>query len=258
MLSRKLIAAVAMVALSAVSLVGQSAHAAGWAGFAAEGSNNAFGWSSVDDFDASMAGHIGTDGALMGTPSINENGFFFLNPNFTVDANDVEIDSVNEWGVSISGTNIGSITIPDVPGGSNPDLITEIIVRESGTYVSDDPQADFNLQTSITVTQVAPSPPLPFLPFETKSVTLLGGDYNFYPDGTWDVELIYEADKSAILSPTGFDTFRLDLTNLFQLTPTGVGNGSSISKTRADVIIPEPATSLLLMMGVAVGLRRRR
>ncbi len=256
MLSRKPIAAFTMVAFSAVSLAVQSVHAAGWAGFAAEGSNNAFGWSSVDDFDPTMAGHIGSDGALMGTPSINENGFFFLNPNFVVDSNDVEINSVNEWGVSISGTNVGSITIPDVPGGSNPDLITDIIIRESGTYVSDNPQADFNLQTSITVTQVAPAPPLPFLPFETKSVFL--ASYNFYPDGTWDVELIYEADKSAILSPTGFDTFRLDLTNLFQLTPTGVANGSSITKTRADVIIPEPATSLLLIFGAVAAMRRRR
>jgi len=255
MVSRKSFIAFSIAAI-ALFIASQPLAAGPWVGFAAEGSNQAFGWSSIDDFNPALAGDTSPDGALMGTPSINENGFFFLSPNITVDANDTEVNAVNEWGVSISGTNVGSISIPDDNVGPNPDLITDIIVRESGTYVSNDPLADFNVVVTLVVTQVAPAPPLPFLPFD--NVSAFTADVNFHPDGTWDVEFAFEADKSSILSPTGFDTFRLDLTNQLQLLPSGISNGSSITKLRSDVIIPEPATAAMLLLGSSIVLIRRR
>jgi len=254
MLSRKSKLAFSIAATLAL-ITARPLLAGPWA-MSPEGSNSAFGWSSIDDVDPTLAGGIGADGPLMGSPTVNENGFFFLSPNITVDANDTEVNSVNEWGVSISGTNVGNISIPNDNVAPNADLITDIIVRESGTYVSNDPLADFSVLATLVVTQVAPNPPLPFLPFD--SVSAFTADVNFNPDGTWDVQFVFEADKSSILSPTGFDTFRLDLTNQLQLLPSGIANGSSITKLRSDVIIPEPASAAMLLLGSTLVLIRRR
>lgn len=249
-------------AIALVLFVADSALASAWAGFAESGSNSRFGWSSLDSADPTQAGHTSPEGALMGTPTISPAGFFFENANIVVDTSDTIVNAVNEWGVSTTGSNVGNISVPAMPGGSTPTPITEIIVRESGTYSSAAPLNDFQVLVTMLITPIDPPgvPALPFLPpppFVSRSA--FTADVNFNGDGTWDVELVLDVTNIAELNNAGLNTFRLDLTNQLQLTGAGISADSSITKDFASVIVPEPATGLVLLVsGVFAGLRRRR
>ena len=147
------------IRLSAVMLsVAVVANAAPF-GFNGSGQNSSFGWAA----DAPTFGHTGTDNANMGSPLVGTSGFEFNNHfgdmDYSLDDSRPNIDSHVEWAVSINGgVALGVPVSGSNPGGATP--ITQVIVRESGTYSSADPVNDFSVAQSIGI-----QPLEPFFPY---------------------------------------------------------------------------------------------
>lgn len=224
--------------------------------FNATGENSEFAWTSVHDNDLTQLGNTGADQDVMGSPTVTPDGFFFLNTNYDVDSNRSSINSVEKWVVANKTGTFAGATINNPPTSANPPTTTEIIVRESGTYVSNDPLNDFNILVSVSIVQEAPLPQFGFA-FALKSA--FTQDVNFHPDGTWDLQLTINVANEFGFTPTGMEAFRIDLSNGFNLVNPN-DTAVSITKERADIIVPEPASLMVFgfVVGVAAIRRGRR
>ena len=243
--------------IAAASLISTTAYAVDF-NFNQAGQTSAFGWNG----QSPAFGHTGTDNQNMGSPTVNSNGFFFINEfgdmNYVVNAGTPNINSQVEWAASTKGAVVfGQAVQGSNPGGAAP--ITQIIVRESGTFVSQDPQADFSITQSFGIQFFDPSPPFPFN-IAPYAVSLPQPTFDLI-NGTWQTEItidITTLDLGGIFAPAGADTMAFDLTNIIALSPEAA-TSASITKTRAEIFTPEPGTLCLLGLGlIAVGVRRRR
>ncbi len=240
--SLRIVVAAAIVSTASV------ATAAPW-NFNAAGQNSRFGWST--NHASNLLGQ--TQGPWMGSPVVTEDGVFFnsayaMDPmNFTVDAANPQRSTDERWVMSTVPSGAGGaigLQGSNPPGAPRFESITFI---ETGTYVSDNPAADFGgSNQSAFLFVYAPIPTV--VPFTPLNVT-------FNQDGTWIATAVI--DLLALPGGLGADTMEIHLINTLTVSPTAPN--SSMTKLTASVIIPEPA-SLLLILGAAPTLliRRRR
>ena len=218
------------------------------------GQTATFGWSGVGP----NFGHTGTDSAAMGSPTVNDLGLFFVNEfsdmHYTVNSGTPSLNSHVVWAMSTNGMNVtGEQVLGSNPPGAAP--ITQLIIRESGTFVSDAPTTDFAISQAVGIQFFDP---FGFFPY---TVNLPAPTFNLV-DGTWETELIIDITTvnplgMGVVAPNGVDTMRVDLVNDVALMP-GAPGSASFTKLRAEIFIPEPGSMLLLSLGGAAALLRRK
>jgi hypothetical protein len=196
-------------------------------------------WSNASGSNADFAWSNGKSGeGMWGNPVVTTLGFWFtaMKPTFKAEATYPASNTL----VSTCSVLVNTI---------NPKLISELHIREYGTYSGD--IADV-IATSGTLT--------------VSLITPYGGVQNlgnltvsFNPaNHTWTA---FKDVNLAALNPAGGkDTFNITVTNYLQATPDGVGATTAIiQKTGGRFIVPEPATLALALVGFAMlSLRRSR
>ncbi|MCB9853016.1 MAG: PEP-CTERM sorting domain-containing protein [Phycisphaerales bacterium] len=220
----------------------------------ASGQNSRFSWSAVHSSNPGLLGH--TTETAMGSPDVSPLGLFFQGSHasdpmdFVVDVNDTQVDTDERWVMS---------TVPAAPvaagnalnlNGSNPPgaaPFDSIRVVETGTYVSNNPLADFSRNQSIAITI--------FDPF-TFTFPFAMLDLAFYPNGTWVATA--EIDLLAPTFGAGVKTMQVDLINILALTQSGISANASITKTSSYIYVPEPSTVILSLVALPMIFVRRR
>jgi len=193
------------------------------------GSNADFAWSSGKSGDG-----------MWGNPVVTTKGFWFTNmdPSFKAEAT---------FPLSYTRTSTCAVTIDDV----GAPLITELHIREYGTYSGD--IADVS-QTggTLSLTLMVPSG-------GTQNLGNLAVSFN-PADHTWTAWK--DVDLAALRPgpPPGLDRFIVTVTNHLKATPDAIGETSAmIQKLGGRIIIPEPATLSLALVGFAmISVRRSR
>ncbi|MFQ5410874.1 MAG: hypothetical protein ACE5E1_04425 [Phycisphaerae bacterium] len=203
-----------------------SADASAWT-MNASGANPAFGW---------FGGQDNTD--LFESPTVNEAGFFFSPTAFRADGG---------GGVGNNATDFARVTVDialSSPPGALP--IDQITIQEWGTWSNgtNDPGTDFQVQADFSVFRFDPFPP---------GVTgALSMPVTFNPDGTWHAELTLVA--GAVGNPPASDVpwqkFQITVTDTIAVVGSAPA-GSFIDKTGMNIILPEPASLLLVFAGFA-------
>ncbi len=220
--------------------------------FDASGRNSRFSWSSVHGTNPTLLGQV--DGPWMGSPIVTTDGVFFNSShaadpmNFVVDSNNPQKQADERWVISTVAKppiNAGGAVGVDgsLPLGA-PNL-EFVRVVETGTYVSDNPLADFTRNQSVFVTIFDP---FGFAPTQ-------GLDITFNPDGTWIA--VTEVDLLAATFGQGAKTIQIDLTNILNIATTAPST-ASITKTSSLIIIPEPASAMFAIVCASFVVCRRR
>ncbi len=197
------------------------------------GSNAAFGWSN---------GTNNTD--LFGSPIVTTAGFFFLQPNdFSAQGGD---------GISDSATDFARVIVDvagSTPAGAPP--IHFITVEEWGTWsLNGSMPSDYSVQADYSVFRFSPAPP-----GVTGSLSL---PVVFNADGTWTAARTLTAGTpgNPPFSDLDWNRFQITVTNTIQVNGTAPA-GSVIEKAGMRIIIPEPASVMLVLGGLLPLLRRR-
>jgi hypothetical protein len=222
-----------------VAVIGAMCVAASpvWAGpwSNASGANAAFGWSGGQN-----------NTGRFGDPVVSESGFLFAAP--------VDFRADGGGGVSDSATDFARVTAniaTSVPAGAP--AIQFITVKEWGTWSQDvsNPATDFGFQLDYSVFRYAPTPL-----GTTGSIDI---DAMFHPDGTWEAS--YTLNAGVAVPPYAdkpWERFQITVTNTIQVDGAAP-SGSFIEKQGMQIIVPEPATVALLVMGIgSLAIRRRR
>lgn len=212
----------------------------------ASGQNAAFGWNT----NYTNGGHFNAGGAAMGSPTVTTDGFFFQNQfgdmNFLVTPGQ-SINSENRW--LVSTVNSASPSVPgSSPAGGAP--FQFVRVRESGTYNSANPAADFSITQTFSIFRYNPIPP-------GTTGNILLPNVTFHANGTWEVEYQLDVGDPIPNANLPFNTLQLTLTNILQVDGNAP-QGTFIRKTFAAVIFPEPGSLAFLGFGLALVLRRKR
>jgi hypothetical protein len=223
-LSVGVVGAVALLMSPATALAGPWGNASG--------SNSAFAWSG---------GASNTN--LFGDPTINQHGFFFNDTdNFRAEGGD---------GVSDSASDFARVTLNTSTVGAP--AIHEITVFEWGSWSHDISEiGDFTFQADYSILRYLPSP---FAASGSLSMT-----WDFQPDGTWTCARKLTAGEAG--NPPASDQdwiyFQITVTNTIQVNGTAPAD-SWIQKEGMRIVVPEPASGMLLLMGLgAAALRRSR
>lgn len=216
------IALISTLAMTSVALAGATTFA--WTN--ANNSNGQFQWAN--------GRNVGIEN-LYQDPTIVPAGFVFENP--------LNFGAIGGGGVGDGVTNTTSTTLTAQGLGT----IDQIIIRESGIWSAgpgDDPNVIFTLQADISIQAVFPVSDFTALDFD--------GSLVFNPDGTWTAE--------GVLTPTAgpFIIGILSASNTLQVDGNAAP-GSFFEKTAMTIIVPEPASALLLAVGFgSLMLRRSR
>jgi hypothetical protein len=221
------------IAVVVVCAVAAPSWAGSWSN--ASGANAAFGWSG---------GQNNTD--RFGNPAVSEAGFLFSDP--------VDFRAEGGGGVSASKTDFARVTVniaTSVPAGAP--AIEFITVKEWGTWSAgiSDPDTDFGFQLDYSVFRYAPTP--------LGNTGAIDIDATFYPNGTWAASYTLNAGvTSPPYADKPWERFQITVTNTIQVDGAAP-SGSFIEKQGMQIIVPEPATVALLMMGIgSLAIRRRR
>jgi hypothetical protein len=235
--------AICLVLVAGLTLVmASSAEAAAIAWTNAGGSNAAFDWSNGDSGDGQW-----------GDPDVYPSGFYFNNMLPTFKAGPV---------TNPNADSIVSSMSVDIDASAP---ITELHFSESGTYTGDvadvrtvDTGDDVKTFASVLLTVLDP---LDFINGPVFEAGFL--DFTFHANGTWDAALDLGLADLTALSPSfagGLNTFSIAVTNHLMAVPDDIGaTTAGIQKTGGRVIVPEPATLLFGLCGLAaITLRRPR
>ncbi|MFQ5422781.1 MAG: PEP-CTERM sorting domain-containing protein [Phycisphaerae bacterium] len=229
---RTLIPVLVVAVFSAVAFgVTAESQAVLWGFGTDQGVNAEFNWAN--------GRHDGEGGTAnqLGSPTVTMSGFIFQNEfgdmNFNV----------------VPGTSINTITRVNVV---DPAGVPQITVHESGIYGGN--PADITHTHTLDLFRTAPGFPgtsgnIPFPPI------------TFAADGTWHVDMTIDVTSIAWV-PSGPDglplnDFQVTLVNIFSVNAAAPA-GTFVQKTRAEVIVPEPASLMLLAGGCVPLLLRRR
>jgi hypothetical protein len=225
---RLLMAAVA----SAVGLFSTiEAQASPWLN--ASGANSGFGWSG---------GQNNTD--RFGNPTVLPSGFYFNNT--------VNFSATGGGGSGASTTDFARVTVDtagSVPAGAP--LVHSITVREFGPWTNSISAAsDFTVQADFAVFRQIPGPP--------GSTFSLPMATTFFADGTWESERTLTAGEvgNPNFADVDWRRFQITVTNTIQVNGSAP-LGSTIVKSGMEIIIPEPASFLLLLAGFGPLVLRR-
>ncbi len=227
----ELVCLAAVAALAAVPAFAESP----WA-FNDSGANSRFGWDG---------GTYNT--GKFGSPTVSPNGFYFLQPD----------DFRAEVSGSLQATDFARVNVDvhaAVPAAA--DAVDTILVEEWGEWSSDVSSAsDFTVQADFAVFRYAPG-----MPGSTFSLTM---PVTFNPDGTWYAARALNVGDSVpgdIVPGFAWDQavedFQITVTNTIQVdgaAPTG----SWIAKNGMDIVVPEPASMVLVLAGAGLALSRR-
>jgi len=226
-LIRVLVVAVFSVAAFGVTAESQAVL---WGFGTDQGSNAEFNWlNGRHDGDGGLANQLGS-------PTVTTSGFIFQNEfgdmNFNV----------------VPGASINTITRVNV---ADPAGISLITVHESGTYGGN--PADITHTHTLDLFRTAPG-------FPATSGNIPFPPITFAADGTWHVDMAIDVTSIAWV-PFGSDglpvnDFQVTLVNIFSIN-MGAPAGTFVQKTRAEIIVPEPASLLLLAGGFLPLLLRR-
>jgi hypothetical protein len=203
----------------AVLATGSSAFASSWA-FNSSGSNARFTWSNGQH----LAGY--PDQTAHGSPVVTQDGFFFVNAygdmqfRAEVGAKETVHSSIYAY-LSVAGTPVD-----------------QIIVREYGTWGGD--QAALSVQADFLVYD--------WVAYSDTSVDM--PDVTFLPNHTWFTQYTYVPDPTL----TEFD---FSVVNMISATDT-LTRGTYIEKTGLEIIVPEPATMLLVLAALPLLVRWNR
>lgn len=197
-----------------------------------------FVWTNADDsngqFQWANGRNVG-DANLFQDPTVVSVGFMFENPQ--------AFRAIGGGGVGGGASNTTSTTLTAQGLGT----IDQIIIRESGIWSAgpgDDPNVVFTLQADISIQAIVPVPMLTQLDFDSSLV--------FNPNGTWTAE--------GVLTPAAgpFIIGILSASNTLQVSGAAAA-GSFFEKTEMNIVVPEPASALLLVVGFgSLVLRRSR
>jgi hypothetical protein len=193
--------------------------------FNASGSNARFGWSG---------GEYNT--GKFGVPIVTTAGFFFVNPN----------NFRSEVPSPLSTTDFARVTLDragSTPPGAAP--IHFITVEEWGTYAGN--VSDLTVQVDFQVFRFSPAPPGTTGPLNFGTGT---GFITFNPNGTWSASRTLTAGgASPPFSNLDWNRLQVTVTNTIQVDGAAAP-GSFIEKRGMRIIIPEPASMLLLLAGL--------
>lgn len=221
------------VVIGLVCVAAAPAWAGAWSN--ASGANAAFGWS-----DGSNTAD------RFGSPVVSDSGFLFSSP--------VDFLAAGGGGVSATKSDIASVRLNvanSVPGGAP--AIEFITVREWGTWSQgiSDPATDFGFKLDFSVTRYLPEP--------AGGTGVIDIAPTFHGDGTWEAS--YTLNAGVTVPPNAdqpWQYFRLKVSNSIQVDGEAP-SGSFIEKQGMQIIVPEPATVALLMVGIgSLAIRRRR
>jgi hypothetical protein len=195
------------------------------------GSNARFAWSDGQSDDGGLG-----EGGLWGDPIVTIEGFFFddVNPLFRAEAPDA--DNI----VSAMSVNLSTLGADPVPA----DPLTELHITEWGTYTGMWEEVAASSGTVLLI-PISPSGP----PTNLGQLTMTHD-----PDTlSWMASMNIYFDEIGGGFPSEVNILGLDVTN--HLIATGT---SSIQKTGAKVLVPEPTTAMLVLCGLIPIVSRRR
>lgn len=221
----------ALVAFSVV-VVGfwfdSAAQATPWSN--PSGANARFAWTGGENIGA-----VENPNGHHGDPAVDVLGFHFLN---TVDYR-AEVGGVT----SVQDTTRVMVDVAGAVGGPAPN-IDSITIREWGTWsVGITDPAFYSVEVNFDLFRYSPSPPGSTLGIDLPPVT-------FLPDGRWYTDLTYTQGPWARVQITVHNSIQV---------AGGAPAGSFIEKTGMEIIVPEPATAILLApLGMVVARRFRR
>jgi hypothetical protein len=252
--SRFVVVSAVAAATMLLAVTGTASAAIAWAN--ASGSNATFGWSGgQNNYDPAA-------GPGFGNPTAYTWGFDFANP--------VNFRSDGGGGIGDTTQDFARVTVDRA--GSTPSgapAFHFIRVREWGTYDLGDfagnPTTYLTVQADFSVFRYSPTPPgntgaviiastaqpPVFTPYDVQA-----------PEngGTWYADRILVAGAAGNPSFANLDwnKFQITVTNAIQVDGAAPA-GSFIEKTGMQIIIPEPASMLLIVAGMgSLVLRRSR
>lgn len=198
------------------------------------GSNAAFGWSNGEN-----------NTGRFGNPTVTTAGFLFNQMDaFIAQGGGGGGASTTDFARMI--VNVANSTPPGAPA------VHQIIVQEWGTWSASagSVPADFAVQADFAVFRYLPTPL-----GTTGSLSL---PVTFNSNGTWTASrtLTAGAPNNPPFANLDWRKFQMTVTNTIQVNGSAPA-GSFIEKTNMWIIIPEPA-SLLLVLGGLLPLVRRR
>ncbi len=256
----KRISCVAVV-LTVVCICVSSTLAAPFLFNAGPDSNTRFGWTNGE--------HTNEAFGSMGSPNVDTLGFHFVN-GFPAHPLNMSVGPGNN---AASAEIQVEVNTQNASGGAQPGFST-VTIRERGTYASTNPIPSNDFSGWGTAWM-----PLVFAPngggfltpvaLPAPTFTPTGPDV-----GTWMIEVVWQIGDPALdasFIPGGYshpdinnplfpwERFRVKIENDLFLTAQGVANGSSLTKTRMDIFVPEPSSVLLCMLAAGpLAIRRSR
>lgn len=230
-------------------------HASAW-DFNSSGHNDRLSWTSENTTSPGDYGHTQADN--MGSPVVTEAGVFFSDANaddpmhFVVDSVTTEIETDDRWVLSTAANPTFPFGNTGLDGADDPlaPNFEFVSVVEHGTYVSADPSTDFGRNQNVFVTIWDT---VTFVPNVPLSITFT--DDGSGTGGSWVAEAY--VDLLPFTGGAGAETIQIDLTNILRVTQAAPST-ASITKTSADIYIPEPATAMGLILCVSPLLMIRR
>lgn len=194
------------------------------------GANTRFAWSN-----GANIGFVENPDGHHGDPLVNVLGFHFLNPvNYRAEVGGV---------TSVQDTTRVTVNVLGAVGGPAPS-IDAIIVREWGTWsVGLTDPSMYSVEVNFDLFRFLPGPPGSTFGINLPPVT-------FLPDGRWYTETTYTQGP--------WDQVQITVHNSIQVSGSAPA-GSFIQKVGMEIIVPEPATAILLgVFGALVARRVRR
>lgn len=228
MLNTKSSLLLAVVVCLATTSVAFSAYS--WSD--ASGANPRFGWSNGQNSDSNY----------FGDPVISEAGFVFSPTAFKAE---VTTPGVGDVAADISLVDVS--VFGAVPPGAG--AVTEFRVTEWGTYQGD--QSHFSVQADVSVLRLNP------YQGNTGSLDLGWGGVDGAIDWDWDGPGTWRMERTDFLDdPLNWNIFSVTYSNSIQVSGEA-SLGDFIQKTGAKIIVPEPGTLLLLVVGYGAAFWRR-
>jgi len=215
--------AVGVVALGAVLAFGGTALAAQFPWTPSAGSTSLFNYQN---------GRNEGVADLYQNPTVQDFGFVFNNT--------ANFEAIGGGGAGATTANVAFVEMSAVSA------LNEITVIERGTWGAgplDDPNLVFTLQADVTLQTFVPM-------FSVVQHDIDNQYLEFFPDGTW------EARGTLVPTVSNWQIGWINMSNTLQVKSTAAA-GSFFRKESMTVVLPEPTSLGLLLVGSVALVRRR-